>query len=68
MNDLTFPTNPTLGQLFVGTNSVTYQWLGNFWSTANPAINGFAYSIVDGGFSDTMYNQLLDFDLDGGGA
>lgn len=68
MTTLMFPANPTVGQLFVGTNSVTYQWIGSYWSTANPAINGFSFVVAEGGFADTVYNSNLDYDLDGGGA
>lgn len=60
-----FPTSPTVGQEFVGSNSVTYQWTGNRWSSAIPAINGRSAWIADGGDAFTTYNAALDNTLDG---
>jgi hypothetical protein len=63
---ITFPTSPTLGQEFVGDNSVTYQWAGNRWSTAVPALAGRSSYIAVGGSASTEYNEDLDNTIDGG--
>ena len=63
---ITFPTDPALGQEYVGDNSVTYQWIGDRWSSAVPAINGRSAWIADGGDAFTTYNSALDTTLDGG--
>lgn len=65
---ITFPTTPTTGQIYIGDNSVTYQWMGSYWSSANPAIHGFSETIYEGGQADQTYNDLTDNTLDGGGA
>ncbi len=65
---ITFPTSPTLGQEFVGDNAVTYQWAGDRWSTAVPALAGRSNYIAVGGFADTEYNDDLDNTLGGNGA
>jgi hypothetical protein len=68
MTAITFPTNPTVGQEFVPNNSTVYQWLGNRWSSAWPVQNGFAASIAEGGNAFTIYNELTDTTIGGGGA
>lgn len=62
---ITFPTDPNVGQEFVGNNSVTYQWTGDRWSSAIPALNGKSHWVVDGGDA-SPYNSALDSTLDGG--
>lgn len=66
MTAITFPTNPVIGQEYVGDNSVTYQWTGDRWSSAVPAINGRSQWIADGGNAGTPYNTALDNTLEGG--
>ena len=68
MTTITFPTNPTLGQEYIPDNAVVYTWVGDRWSTAWSVIHGQAYSVAEGGYSDTVYNQLTDNTIDGGGA
>jgi hypothetical protein len=68
MTLITFPENPTLGQEYVPNNSAVYVWLGDRWSTAWPVVHGQAYSVAEGMYSDTIYNELTDNTLDGGGA
>lgn len=68
MTTLTFPESPTLGDLYVGTNSITYQWMGTHWSSANPAIHGFSMAVIEGGVAGTVFSQDLDNQLEGGGA
>lgn len=65
---ITFPQHPTLGQEFVGDNSVTYQWTGEYWSTAVPALAGRAKYVAVGGDAFTEYNNDLDTTIDGLGA
>ena len=65
---LTFPTTPTLGQIYIGDNSVTYQWMGTYWSSASPAIHGLSETVYEGGQADQTYNELTDNTIEGGGA
>jgi hypothetical protein len=68
MTAITFPTNPTVGQEYIPNNSAVYVWVGNRWSSAWPIQNGQAYSVSEGGIAATVYNELTDNTLDGGGA
>ena len=60
-----FPQNPILYQLWVAENTVTYMWLGDRWSSAEPLEQGVAEYYMDGGRSDTT--DFLD-ELNGGTA
>lgn len=68
MTAITFPTNPTVGQEYIPDNAAVYVWLGDRWSTAWPVQRGQAYSVADGGYSATTYNEQTDNTIDGGGA
>ena len=68
MTAITFPTTPTLGQEYIPDNAAVYVWVGDRWSTAHPVIHGQAYSVAEGMYSDTVYNELTDNTIDGGGA
>jgi hypothetical protein len=61
-----FPIDPEIGQEFVGSNAVTYEWTGNRWSTLVPVIANRAFHIAVGGKADTQYNDLNFYG--GGGA
>ena len=63
-----FPPDPTLGQRYVGTNGVTYTWLGNRWTGVQALQQGIAEHYVDGGDAAFEYNALRDSQLDGGTA
>ena len=63
-----FPQNPLLGQEYVGDNAVTYQWMGNRWSTLVPLTAFRSQYVAVAGAADTEYNELFDNTLDGGGA
>lgn len=63
-----FPTDPTTGQLYIGDNSVTYQWMGTHWSSVNPALHGFSQTVYEGGQANQTYNELTDNTIEGGGA
>ena len=65
---ITFPTNPTMGQEYIPDNAAVYVWVGDRWSTAWPVAHGQANSVAEGGYSDTVYNELTDNTIDGGGA
>jgi len=65
---ITFPQNPTMGQEYIPDNAAVYVWVGDRWSTAWPVVHGQAYSVAEGGYSDTVYNELTDNTIDGGGA
>ena len=64
---LTFPTNPTVGQEFLADNTVTYVRTGSAWNSSIPIHNGTAEYAVYGGSASSVYNELLDNTLDGGG-
>jgi hypothetical protein len=68
MTAITFPTNPTLGQEYIPDNATVYVWVGDRWSSAWPVQHGQAYSVAEGMYSDTVYNELTDNTIDGGGA
>ena len=68
MTAITFPTNPTIGQEYIPDNAAVYVWVGDRWSTAWPVVHGQANSVAEGMYSDTVYNQLTDNTIDGGGA
>ena len=68
MTAITFPTNPAMGQEYIPNNAAVYVWLGDRWSTAQPVIQGQAYSVAEGGSSTTVYNELTDNTIGGGGA
>jgi len=63
-----FPPNPTTGQRYVGTNGVTYTWMGNRWSGVNALEQGTAEFYIDGGDAAFEYNSNRDGILDGGTA
>jgi hypothetical protein len=64
---ITFPQNPTVGQEFLADNTVTYVWTGSHWNSGIPIHNGTAEYAVYGGSASSVYNELLDNTLDGGG-
>jgi hypothetical protein len=64
MTILTFPTNPTLGDIFVGSNSATYTWVG-YWSSREPILSGDAKPVAEGGYAPELTPETY---LDGGGA
>lgn len=63
-----FPTEPTLGQRYVGVNGVTYTWMGTHWNGALALQQGTAEYYVDGGDAAFEYSALRDSQLDGGTA
>jgi hypothetical protein len=64
---LQFPQNPTLGDLFLADNAVTYAWNGVAWDSSIPIHNGTAEYAYVGGVADTVFT-VLDNSLDGGTA
>jgi len=64
---LVFPSNPTLGDLYVADNTVTYIWTGTAWDSAIPVHNGLTEFVYEGGESEFIYT-ILDNTLDGGTA
>ena len=62
-----FPTHPNIGQEFLADNCVTYVWTGNTWNSTIPIHNGTAEYAIYGGSASSVYNDLLDNTLDGGG-
>ena len=64
---LQFPQSPTLGDLFLADNAVTYIWTGVAWDSAIPIHNGSASYIEVGGTAGTVFT-VLDNSLDGGTA
>lgn len=64
---LEFPQNPSLGDLFLADNAVTYVWTGVAWDSSIPIHNGTARYFDVGGLASTEYT-VLDNSLDGGTA
>ena len=64
---LQFPINPTLGDLFLADNSITYVWTGAAWDSSIPIHNGTAQYVDVGGVASTVFT-VLDNSLDGGTA
>ena len=64
---LQFPQSPTLGDLFLADNAITYVWTGVAWDSSIPIHNGTAEYIDVGGVASTVYTTL-DNSLDGGTA
>lgn len=58
-----FPDNPYYGQVWVAENTVTYMWMGDRWSSAEPLHQGIAEYYRDGGRANT---ETFDDFLDGG--
>lgn len=48
-----FPATPALGEIWVANNAVTYEWLGNRWSSMSPILAGATYFYYNGGTADT---------------
>lgn len=64
---LEFPQNPTIGDLFLADNAVTYVWTGVAWDSSIPIHNGTADYFNVGGVANTVFT-VLDNTLDGGTA
>ena len=61
---ITFPSNPQVGDDYVADNGSTYIWTGAFWSSALSVITGRAEPIVNGGDA-TPYSATIDNTLEG---
>jgi hypothetical protein len=51
---LSFPTNPTVNQLYQSGSSATYQWNGSYWAISAPAQTGL--SILTASYSERVAN------------
>lgn len=63
-----FPNNPTVGQLYVADNTVTYEWTGDRWSAHAAMVSGQSSPVFDGLYAISVYNTVTDVLLDGGTA
>lgn len=63
---LYFPTSPEEGQKYVGTNGITYTWLGNRWNGTIAVSAGTAEYYIDNGDATFNYNADFHNELDGG--
>jgi hypothetical protein len=61
---ITFPSNPKVGDDFIADNGSTYIWTGSFWSSALASLTGRADPIINGGDS-TPFDAQIDNTLDG---
>lgn len=61
-----FPEEPSTGQVYVGTNGVSYTWMGDRWSGTNALETGRADFFIECGDSAFEYNEQRDSELDGG--
>lgn len=56
-----FPSDPVQGQEFLADNGVTYNWMGTYWSNAEPTRSGTAFYTAVGGSANTQtFNRTLD--------
>lgn len=63
---LEFPSNPTVGQRYVGVNAATYTWLGDRWNSVTAIQQGIAEYYVDNGDANFQFDPDTDNELDGG--
>jgi hypothetical protein len=68
MTAITFPPSPSVGQEYVALNTVTYVWMGTYWSSKEAIISNRAKYYVEGGDSAWNYTTPIDNTLDGGTA
>ena len=66
--NIQMPANPTLGQVYVPSNAVTYTWTGSYWSSATAIEAGTAQFVADNQYADFVYDPLVDGILNGGTA
>ena len=61
-----FPADPTLGQIYVAENAVTYTWLGDRWRSVAAITQGTAQYYREGGdaATDYFYDELDGGDVD----
>ena len=68
MTAITFPASPTVGQLYVATNAVTYIWTGNQWSCMAYIVNKNSVSVkikelkIDGKWKCNKWNAIIPKD------
>jgi hypothetical protein len=63
-----FPPNPTVGQDYLADNATTYIWTGDRWSAKQAVETRQAVYALDGLYAGSVYNPLIDNELDGGTA
>jgi hypothetical protein len=66
MIQITFPTNPKVGDDFLAHNGSTYVWMGDRWSGAQAVLSGLASPFYDGEYASSTYNSNSDTTLEGG--
>lgn len=62
------PANPTVGQVYIPSNTVTYTWTGDRWSSKVAIDNATAQYVADNQFADFVYDPEFDNILNGGTA
>jgi hypothetical protein len=67
-NSIHFPANPTVGQDYLADNSISYVWTGDRWSAKQALETRISEYTLDGLYSDSLYNPIVDITLDGGTA
>jgi hypothetical protein len=67
-NSIHFPSNPTVNQEYLADNSVSYVWTGDRWSAKQALETRKSEYTLDGLYSDSLYNPIVDITLDGGTA
>jgi hypothetical protein len=63
-----FPVNPAVGQNYLADNTVTYIWTGDRWSAKQALTTQQALYALDGLYAGSVYDPLIDIELDGGTA
>ena len=65
---ITFPHYPSLGQIYVADNAVSYVWAGDRWNAGALIHNGIAVYTIDGGNASSQYIENIGNTVGGGGA
>lgn len=63
---ITFPSDPTVGQIYVADNTISYLWTGNRWSAFQAIQQARIEYYLDGLYPESLYDPLIDKLLDGG--
>jgi hypothetical protein len=63
-----FPANPAVGQDYLADNAITYIWTGDRWSAKQAINTQQAVHALDALYAGSVFDPLIDKELDGGTA
>ena len=63
-----FPANPAVGQDYLADNATTYIWTGEHWSAKQAINTRRAVYALDALYAGSVFDPLIDIELDGGAA